>query len=103
MINLSITRASVVIILISIWSFARLAHSNKEKPHQTNNGVLYTGEHWQFRELLNHLYRICGIHECIHTYHRSRIHTHEYKIIYGGSGAFVSPKFQEKKYLLARR
>jgi len=27
---------------------------------------------------------------------------HEYKIIYGGSGAFVSPKFQ-KKYLLARR
>lgn len=51
----------------------------------------------QFKELLNHLYRICGIHECIHTYHRSRIHMHEYKIIYGGSGAFVSPKFQEKK------
>jgi hypothetical protein len=44
-INLSITQASVVIILISTWPFARLAHSNKEKPHQTNDRVLYAGEH----------------------------------------------------------
>ncbi len=44
-------------------------------------------------ELINLLYRICGIHVCTHAYRRNRTHKHESRIVYVGTGAFDSPKF----------
>ena len=45
----------------------------------------------KLEKLFNHLYRIYGIHVCIHAYHHNQTHKHGSRIIYGGIGAFVSP------------